>query len=203
MLANRFFLTILTISLTLLAPRVHAEQILEGYTIVNGKGYAFELQAPHNWILDNAVGQAQGLNVVFYPKNSNWDSSGSVCYAQVRTFDQSIRSIDAQVKATVKTYRAGGNPFAQSDFQRSMITQDGSQAKIYYYSGLQSGTLYASAYLLGKNSINFITLSARTQKDFKASIPAFDSIVASYEDISKKRPPFATPPNRPNSRGGQ
>ena len=81
-----------------------ADQILEGFTVLKGDGYAFELKAPLGWVLDDKAGNDQGLNVVFYPEHASWDKSDAVCFARVRSLDSHMTNIEEQVKETVKAF---------------------------------------------------------------------------------------------------
>jgi hypothetical protein len=162
-----------------------ADQLLEGYTVLKGDGYAFELKAPLGWVLDDKVGNSQGLNVVFYPENSTWDKSDSICFARVRSLDTQVTNVEDQVRDTVKTLRENGNPRIEAKFIKTLTTQDASKAKIYYYTGDQFGNDEATAYIQAKASIHYITLSARNAKAFHDALPAFDALVTSYEDLTK------------------
>ena len=162
-----------------------ADQILEGFTVLKGDGYAFELKAPLGWVLDDKVGNDQGINVVFYPEHASWDKSDAVCFARVRSLDNHVANIEEQVKETVRAFHDNGNPKAEAKFMKTLTTRDASKAKIYYYSGDQFGNNEATAYIQTKGSIHFITLSARSSKAFRDALPAFDALVTSYEDLTK------------------
>jgi hypothetical protein len=162
-----------------------ADQILEGYTVLKGDGYAFELKAPLGWVLDDKVGNDQGLNVVFYPEHSSWDKSDAVCFARVRSLDNHVTNIEEQVKDTVKAFRENGNPKVEAKYIKTLTTQDASKAKIYYYMADQFGNNEATAYIQAKASVHYITLSARSSKAFHDALPAFDALVTSYEDLTK------------------
>jgi hypothetical protein len=164
---------------------VRADQILEGYTVLKGDGYAFELKAPLGWVLDDKIGNDQGLNVVFYPEHSSWDKGDAVCFARIRSLDNHVTNIEDQVKDTVKAMRENGNPKVEAKYIKTLTTQDASKAKIYYYSGDQFGNTEATAYIQAKASVHYITLSARSSKAFKDALPAFDALVTSYEDLTK------------------
>src|SRR5260370_37453899 len=90
-----------------------ADELLEGYTVLKGDGYAFELKAPLGWILDDKVGNAQGLNVVFYPEHADWDKSDVVCFPRVRSLDNERTAIENQIKEPVKTLREHRDPNAE------------------------------------------------------------------------------------------
>jgi hypothetical protein len=167
-----------------------ADELVEGYTVLKGDGYAFELKAPLGWVLDDKVGNSQGLNVVFYPENAGWDKSDVVCFARVRSLDNQVTGIEDQVKDTVKTLRENGSPKVEAKFIKTLTTQDASKAKIYYYSGDQFGNSEATAYIQAKSSVHYITLSARSPKAFHDALPAFDALVTSYEDLTKPPPSY-------------
>ena len=167
-----------------------ADELVEGYTVLKGDGYAFELKAPLGWVLDDKVGNSQGLNVVFYPENAGWDKSDVVCFARVRSLDNQVTGIEDQVKDTVKTLRGNGSPKVEAKFIKTLTTQDASKAKIYYYSGDQFGNSEATAYIQAKSSVHYITLSARSPKAFHDALPAFDALVTSYEDLTKPPPSY-------------
>jgi hypothetical protein len=162
-----------------------AGQILEGYSEVQGKGYAFEIKAPQSWVLDNDAAKAQGLNLVLYPTGNTWQDSRAVIYFRVRTIGPAIQNVADQVNDTLRNLKESGSPNVKARNVRTLTTQDASKAQIYYYSGDQFGNIEATAYIQGTGSIHFITLSARDEDAFKQAVSAFDSVVASYEDLTK------------------
>jgi hypothetical protein len=176
-----------------LSPICFAEQILEGYSVVRGKEYAFEIKAPRGWVLDNEAAKQQGLNLVFFPSGTDWQTSKAVIYVRVRSNDANVRDVDGQVEDTIRNLRANGSPNASVKYVNTLTTQDASKAKVYYYSGDKFGNFEATAYIQAKGSIHFLTLSARDQESFQRGLSAFHSVVTSYEDL--KRPPStgATP----------
>jgi hypothetical protein len=164
---------------------VFGEQILEGFSVVRGKDFAFEIKAPRRWVLDNDVAKEQGLNLVFYPTGADWGTSKAVIYVRVRSNEPTLRNIEDQVADTLHNLRNNGSPNATAKYVRTLTTQDASKAKIYYFTGDQFGNFEATAYIQAKGSIHFMTLSARDQESFQHALPAFDSIVTSYEDLTK------------------
>lgn len=166
---------------------VYAEQILEGYSVVRGKDYAFEIKAPRSWVLDNEAAKDQGINLVFYPTGTNWDTSKAVIYVRVRTNGATIRNITDQVNDTLRNLREQGSPNVSVKHVKTLTTQDASKAEIYYFAGDKFGNFEATAYVQAKSSIHFITLSARDQDSFRQAMPAFDAVVTSYENLT--RPP--------------
>ena len=162
-----------------------AEQILEGYSVVRGKGFAFQIKAPRRWVLDNEAARDQGLNLVFYPTGTDWEASKAVLYVRVRSNESSIRNVEDQVNDTLRNLRNTGSPNATAKYVKTLTTQDASKAQIYYFTGDKFGNFEATAYIQSKGSIHFITLSARDQESFRQALPAFHAVVTSYEDLTK------------------
>jgi len=185
MLLFHFSIGLLTISMS----SVFAEQILEGYSVVRGKDYAFEIKAPRSWVLDNDTAKDQGLNLVFYPTGTTWDTSKAVIYVRVRTNGAAVRNIADQVNDTLRNLRETGSPNVSVKQLKTLTTQDASKAEIYYFTGDKFGNLETTAYIQSKGSIHFITLSARDQDSFRQATPAFDAVVTSYEDLTKRPAP--------------
>jgi hypothetical protein len=189
MLLFRFFFGLLMASVS----GVFAEQILEGYSVVQGKGYAFEIKAPRSWVLDNEAARAQGINLVFYPTGADWETSKAVIYARVRTNGAALRNIADQVNDTLRNLRETGSPNVTAKHVKTLTTQDASKAEVYYYTGDKFGNFEATAYIQSRGSIHFITLSARDQDSFRQAISAFDAVVTSYEDLTKPPAPSSPP----------
>jgi hypothetical protein len=162
-----------------------AEQILEGYSVVRGKDYAFEIKAPRSWVLDNDAAKDQGINLVFYPTGASWQTSKAVIYVRVRTNGTALRNIADQVNDTLRNLRGTGSSNVSVRRVKTLTTQDASKAEIYYFSGDKFGNYEATAYIQARGSIHFITLSARDQDSFRQALPAFDAVVTSYEDLTK------------------
>ena len=142
------------------ASTVCAEQILEGYSVVRGKDYAFEIKAPRSWVLDNGAAKDQGINLVFYPTGTNWDNSKAVIYVRVRTNGAALRNISDQVNDTLRNLREAGSPDATVKHVKTLTTQDASKAELYYFTGDKFGNFELTAYIQARGSIHLITLSA-------------------------------------------
>ena len=192
----RCFCPLLLLLANILTSR--AELVEEGYAVLRGKDYAFQLKAPRSWVLDNESGRDQGLNVVFYPKNSSWASSSAICYARVRTLDDTVKTIEDQVKDTLKVFRENGSIGVQAKFVKTLTTRDASKAKIYYFSEDKYGNYEATAYYQSKDSIHFVTLSCPSRQSFEYSLAAFDALVTSYEDLTKPSTKDTNPPKFQN-----
>jgi hypothetical protein len=171
---------------TTLVPLCFADQILEGYGVIHGKEFAFEIKAPRGWVLDNEAAAQQGLSLVLYPTGTTWQISKAVIYARVRSNEPNIRNIDGQVEDTLRHLKSTGSPNVVVKYIKTLTTQDANKAKVYYYSGDRFGNFEATAYIQARGSIHFLTLSARDQESFQRALPAFNSVVTSYEDLKRQ-----------------
>jgi hypothetical protein len=186
---QRIAFLLLTSILGVLLTAALADPILEGYTVISGQGYAFELKAPRGWYLDDAVAREQGINVAFFPKGYAWDNAPAVCYARVRTVNREVSRVEDQVKDTLRNLRQNGATDPEARFVRTITTQDASKAQVYYFSADRFGNHEATAYIQAKASIQFVTLSARDETAFRNALPAFESLVSSYENLTKSPSP--------------
>ena len=167
---------------------VDGQVVENGYGIVRGPGYAFTLKAPSGWVIDAASGEEQGLPAVFYPKGDTWSESPVVAYARARPKTKAVSTIDGTVQAAVETLRAQGNPDYSAKFLKTIKTEGGKEGVIYRCRGSKTGDIEATAYFMEKRTIDFVTLSCRSEKVFAASLPAFEQLAASYAFQKEKIP---------------
>jgi hypothetical protein len=152
-----------------------------GFGIVRGPGYAFVLKAPGGWVIDATSGVDQGLPVVFYPEGTSWSESPVVAYARARPRTKAVSSVEETVNAVVETLRAKGNPAYSAKLFKTIRTSNGKEGVIYRFSGAKTGDLEATVYFVEKRTIDFVTLSCRSQTVFESSLPAFEQLAASYQ----------------------
>ena len=167
---------------------VDAQAVENGYGIVRGPGYAFSVRAPSGWVIDSNSGLSQGIPAVFYPKGGSWDGSPVVAYARSRPRTVKVESIDDAVKFVLETFHNEGLRNYCAKFIKTIKTDEGKDAAIYYFAGDKWGDSEATAYFLGPKSINFVTLNARSEGLFKESMPAFEELVRSYVLLAEKVP---------------
>jgi len=167
---------------------VDGQVVENGYGVVHGPGYAFTLKAPSGWVIDAASGVEQGLPAVFYPKGATWSESPAVAYARARPKTKAVSTIEGAIQNAVYALRAQGNPDYSAKFLKTLKTDDGKEAVIYCFRGSKTGDIEATAYFMEKRTIDFVTLSCRSEKVFDASLPAFEQLVASYAFQADKIP---------------
>ncbi|HEX7518427.1 MAG TPA: DnaJ domain-containing protein [Chthoniobacterales bacterium] len=159
----------------------------EGFGIVYGADYAFGFNAPKGWMLDNESGLKQGVHAVFYPKGSTWENSVVVAYASARPKTDKIVTADDAAKFVVEEFHANGSPNYQGKRIKTVKSDSGPEAVIYYFSGDQWGNSEAVAYYVETKTINFVTLTSRDSKAFENALPAFEQLAASYTFMGELR----------------
>jgi hypothetical protein len=165
-----------------------AQAIENGYGIIRGPDFAYSLKAPAGWVIDSKSGLGQGLPAVFYRKGGSWEESPVVAYARSRPRTQKVSTIEGAVKFLEETFHNEGFPKYQGEYIKTISTDSGKDAAIYHFTGDKWGDFEATAYFLEGKTINFVTLSARNEKDFQVALPAFEQLVTSYAFLPDKVP---------------
>jgi hypothetical protein len=164
-------------------------QVVEnGYGIVRGPGYAFTLKAPVGWVIDAVSGVGQGLPAVFYPKGASWSESPAVAYARARPKTKGVSTIEEAVQSSVDALRSKGNPGYNAKFLKTIKTGDGKEGAVYRCVGSKTGDIEATVYFMEKRTIDFMTLSCRSEKVFESALPSFEQLAASYQFQPDKIP---------------
>jgi hypothetical protein len=183
---------LLAISLSLpVFDRVQAADssaVENGFGIVRGPGYAFFLKAPEGWVIDATSGVDQGLPAVFYPKGASWSESPAVAYARARPRTKAVSNVEETVKAAVEALRAQGNRDYSAKLLKTIRTSDGKEGMVYRFSGAKTGDIEATVYFVEKRTIDFVTLSCRSEKIFESALPAFEQLATSYQFQPDKIP---------------
>jgi hypothetical protein len=164
------------------------QAVENGYGIIRGPGFAFSLKSPDGWVIDSKSGVGQGLPAVFYPKGGSWEESPVVAYARSRPRTRKVVSIDDAVKFLTETFHNEGFTKYQGEYVKTIRTDAGKDAVIYHFTGDKWGDYEATAYFLEGKTIDFVTLSARSEKDFRDSLPAFEKLASSYTFLPEKIP---------------
>jgi hypothetical protein len=185
-LVNRFWVGlrkrtwILILAVVSVQSPILAEKTVEGTGLAYGKNHAYFLTAPPGWILDTESGTAQGIFAVFYPKGSSWKGP-VVMYSNAA--DREGRSPEAAVKADVHAMRQS-NPALKVVRGESLRTKDNKETVVRYFSGDRYGNYEAAAYVVEKNIVANIILTARSKAAFESELPAFRRLVGSYRFAS-------------------
>lgn len=150
--------------------------------LVYGKDYAFAVTAPAGWVLDTESGIQQGLHAVFYPTGSSWKDGKAVMYVNAAARPDTLEKF---VEGDVANFRKGSPRLKVTDEETPAL--EGKQrvvAKRFVED--QLGNYEAVAYVEESKVVVILVLSARTQAEFDAALPAFRKLVSSYRFVSDK-----------------
>lgn len=172
-----------------IVPAADASITEGGAGLIHGKNHLFSLTAPPGWVLDNESGLAQGVVVVFYPKDQSWGSASMTCYTRSREIGPGLRTPEDVARATIKDFRAAGNPGYVGRKVKTIRATSGAVGEIWHYHGDQWGNYEAAAYFPGKKRINAIIYTSRSKADFESGLPAFEQLARSYDLLSEMEDP--------------
>ena len=163
-----------------------ADPLPEGYGIVYGDGYSFNIKAPKGWALDPQAGVQQGIPAVFYPIGKTWSDSPIVAYAQSRKKNAQVKTPDDAAKATIERFHAEGHSNYQGKRLKTLTTAAGKETVLYQFSGDKYGNSEVAAYFEEPDRINVLVMSTNDAKLFAQSLPAFDELAKSYKPLPLK-----------------
>lgn len=183
---NNFYRILAPLFSLLITASLWAEPIVEGYGIVYGEGYSFNIKAPKGWSLDPSAGAQQGIPAVFYPIGKNWSDSPIVAYAQSRKKNAQVKTADDAAKATIERFHAEGHADYQGKRLKTLTTVGGKETVLYQFSGDKYGNSEVAAYFEESDRINVIVMSTNDAKLFAQSLTAFDELAKSYKPLPLK-----------------
>jgi hypothetical protein len=78
--------------------------------IVYGPKAAYQISAPHGWVLDNYSGRSQGLPCVLYPEGQTWSKSPIIMYAKIAS--PVYPNKDGFIKFAIESFKKEDEKFA-------------------------------------------------------------------------------------------
>lgn len=159
-----------------------AEETECGTGLAYGKDHAYFITAPHGWLLDTESGASQGGYAVFYPQGSSWNGP-AVMYSNAAGRDG--RPPDEAIKHDEQQMHQGNDKLKVVD-GGTIKTKDNKTAVVRYFTGDKFGSYEAAGYIVEKNVVANIILTARNKAAYDAALPAFRSLVESYRFISNE-----------------
>lgn len=171
----------LCLSLLLSSILPAAANVIPGGTGISfGQNHSFILKAPPGWSLDTDAGAQQNLQAVFYPDESDWDGPVAM-YTEVDAREG--MGLDAAIQVDIQDMKTDTPGLKVSD-GGTAPTGDGKTATIKYFSGSKDGSFEAIGYVLEKNVVINIILTARNKAQFDGALPTFRKLVGSYKYLT-------------------
>ena len=145
-----------------------------------GEDHVFAIRVPNDWIVDAATGKSLGLHAVIYPKGSSWREAPVTMYTNFNRKDKKADTIEKIIANDIDGYKKD-SPNLHIDDRSSLPIAKGTERVIVkYFSGGSGNNFEAVAYIDESKGVAMIVLSARTESDFKKTLPVFEKIVGSY-----------------------
>jgi hypothetical protein len=179
-----FAVLVAVLSLTLSFP-AYGNVTDEGTGLAYGKDHIYMLKAPPGWVLDTKSGSGQGIFAAFYPKGSSWNSS-VVMYSNAA--GREGRTPEAAMAEDEKAIRAK-SPHLHVVDGGTIITADRKKALIRYFSGDNFGSYEAIGYVIERNIVANIVLTARNKSAFEGGLLPFRQLVSSYRFMTDNSSP--------------
>lgn len=168
----------------LIACPAFAAVLPEGTGLMYDSKYCFWMTAPKGWNLDNNS-QNTGVCAVFYPIGSSWGNSDVVFYVNTRAKTASIQTPIDAVKDDMADMHSKGSPHSRAEKIKEIRLKHERTAEIWQYTGDRWGNFECTAFVVEKEGISCVFMSARTKNEMDGAIPAFERLVASYDFIGK------------------
>jgi hypothetical protein len=178
---------LLTALVAVAAPALAAKPAKSDYkgalTIMYGDDHAFGIVPPEGWAVDDSSGINSKIRVVLYPIGQKWDTAPTVMYVnplhQVKGSELTLKQM---IEKDVATF-AEKAPKGKVMTRPSLKTSKSQVAEVRWFSPTGGQPLEAVAYVAEDDLVMLLVLSARDADGFKRHLPAFESLVASYQFV--------------------
>lgn len=149
-----------------------------------GQDHLFALQAPPGWIVDTATAQKLGLHAVMYPDGSSWRDAAATMYTNFVHKDANAPTIEKIIAEDIAGYKKDSPNIIIEDSEPLPLAAGKEKVIVKRFRGDKGGNIETVAYVDESKVVIMIVLSARTEKDFQASLPIFKELVHSYNFLS-------------------
>lgn len=153
-------------------------------TILYGDDHVFGIVPPAGWTVDDTSGLGSRIRVVLYPKGQKWDSAPTVMYVNSLHQDAKARRTLAQmIERDVKSFQDKA-PNGRVLARKPLKTAKAQAAEVRYFAPTGGEPVEAVAYVAEEDVVVLLVLSAREPGGFRRHLPAFESLVASYQFVA-------------------
>lgn len=154
------------------------------FTILYGDNHAFGITPPRGWTVDDTAGLGSKIRVVLYPHGQKWDSAPTVMYVnplhqKVDSRASLLKLIDREVASFAKRV-----PQGRVTPGTALRTGKSKAAEVRYFAPTGGAPLEAVAYVAEDDLVMLLVLSSRDAAGFKRHLPAFESLVTSYQFVA-------------------
>jgi hypothetical protein len=152
--------------------------------LMYGQDHLFALKAPTGWTVDTATAQKLGLHAVMYPDGSSWRNAATTMYTNFVHKDADAQTIEKIIVDDIAGYKKDSPNITIEDSEPLPLAAGKEKVIVKRFRGDKGGNIETVAYVDENKVVVMIVLSARTVRDFQASLPIFKELVHSYRFIS-------------------
>jgi hypothetical protein len=149
-----------------------------------GQDHLFALNAPTGWTVDTVTAQKLGVHAVMYPDGSSWRDAAATIYTNFVHKDPNAQTIEKIIADDIAGYKKDSPNITTEDSEPLPLAAGKEKVIVKRFRGDKGGNIETVAYVDENKVVIMIVLSARTEKDFQASLPRFKELVHSYRFIS-------------------
>lgn len=154
--------------------------------VIARQGHACLVTAPQGWVLDGESGRPDGLDAVLYPEGSSWTGARAVMYALVVTSEAPV-SLERFIGANMTAARRRSPRLAVGE-PGDLPLSDGRRATVRTLKGDVRGNLERVAFIRESRAVVMIVLTSRDPAQYESALPAFESLVSSYQPVALTDP---------------
>ena len=165
----------------LIAGYCFAAVVEEGSGLLYGPHFSYWLTAPKGWMLDNASGVSQGSNAVFYPKGQTWNNAPVVFYTNASVITPQKDTVEKMAQGEIDNFHANGSPDYRGHYSETWKLPHGGYAQVWKFDHDRWGNFEAIAYIPEKKTIDFVVITAHSEKLFDQAWSSFRELVLSYQ----------------------
>lgn len=155
------------------------------FTLLYGDNHAFGITPPQGWTVDDTSGLGSKIRCVLYPKGQTWAGASTVMYLNPLHQKKDVRRTLAQMIAhDIEAFgqRAPRGRVTPGGRLATGIT--GKTAEVRYFAPEGGAPTEAVAYVAEDGLVMLLVLSSRDAAGFQRSLPAFESLVGSYQFVA-------------------
>lgn len=167
------------------SPKAPAAAAPKGeFTILYGDDHAFGITPPEGWTVDDTSGLGSHIRVVLYPRGQKWDSAPTVMYVNpLHQKAESPRTLREMIDRDVADFMKR-SPKGRVTAGRPLRTGKAQVAEVRYFAPTGEAPLEAVAYVSEQDLVMLLVLSSRDGAGFRSGLPAFESLVTSYQFVA-------------------
>ena len=155
--------------------------------IIETSNYIYNLTTPKGWQYDHSI---SGLNSVYFPKKSSWYESPTVMYVNVIPTDEEKQdNIFSMIDYDLENYMIS-SPQMKVEYGEKLDFKNGEFVSVVLYlygmQGNSGSSNLAIAYIPQFQETVNVVMNAEDLESFEANLPAFKSLVKSFEIVQSR-----------------